>query len=56
MIYNIVFLIITIFIFIRVLAYALYEIREKNNRVGGISIILLSIVSVICSNIIMWIT
>lgn len=53
MIYNIVFLIITSYILLRTLAYGIYELKEKNNKTGGICIIILSFFSIIFSNIMM---
>ena len=50
MFYNIVFFIITFYILLRTIAYGLYEIKNKNNKVGGICVILLTIFSVIFSN------
>lgn len=52
-IYFIVFLIITIYILLKAIGYAIYEIKEFNNKVGGIVIISFSTLVVIFVNIIM---
>lgn len=52
--YHILFLIFTIYVLIRCIAYGLYEINEQENKFGGRLVILFSIFSVIFSNIIIW--
>ena len=42
----ILFIIINIFIFIKVLAYGLYEIKQENNKFGGITVIIFSLFSI----------
>ncbi|MGN1297778.1 MAG: hypothetical protein ACI4VH_05065 [Clostridia bacterium] len=54
-IYNLIFLLISVFILLKAVGYAIYEIKELNNKVGGITIISFSILVVIFANIIMWI-
>ena len=54
-IYDLIFLVITIFILLKVIGYALYEIKELNNKAGGITIISFSSLVVIFTNIMMWI-
>lgn len=54
MIYNVVFLIITFYIFLRTIAYGIYELKEKNNKTGGICVIAFSLFSIVFSNIMMW--
>ena len=45
----ILFIIINIFIFIKVLAYGLYEIKQENNKFGGITVIIFSLlVAILC--------
>lgn len=55
MMYNIFFLIVSLYILLKTIGYGIYELKEKNNKSGSICIILLSIFSVILSNIMMWI-
>lgn len=45
----ILFIIINIFIFIKVLAYGLYEIKQENNKFGGITVIIFSLLVTILS-------
>ena len=54
-IYDLIFLVITIFILFKVIDYAIYEIKELNNKAGGITIISFSTSVVIFSNVMMWI-
>lgn len=53
-IYNSIFLLISFFILLKVFGYAVYEIKELNNKVGGITIICFSSLVVIFANIMMW--
>ena len=47
----ILFIIVIIFIFLKVVAYGLYEIKQENNKFGGITVIefslLVSILSIV---------
>lgn len=52
-IYFIVFLIITIYILLKTIGYAIYEIKELNNKIGGIVVISFSTLVVIFVNIMM---
>lgn len=52
-IYFIVFLIITIYILLKAIGYAIYEIKELNNKIGGIVVISFSTLVVIFVNIMM---
>ena len=52
-IYFIVFFIITIYILLKAIGYAIYEMKEFNNKVGGIVIISFSTLVVIFVNIMM---
>lgn len=52
---NLKFLVIilSILIFIKTLSYGIFEIKE-NNKCGGITVIILSIVSLTLPNIMVW--
>lgn len=54
-IYDLIFLVISIFILLKVIGYAIYEIKELNNKAGGIAIISFSVLVVIFANVMMWI-
>lgn len=54
-IYDLIFLLISIFILLKAIGCAIYEIKELNNKVGGITIISFSILVIIFANIMMWI-
>ena len=45
----VLFVIVNIFIFIKVLAYGLYEIKQENNKFGGITVIVFSLLVAILS-------
>lgn len=45
----VLFIIVNIFIFIKVLAYGLYEIKQENNKFGGITVIVFSFLTVVLS-------
>ncbi len=54
-IYNLIFLLLTIFILLKAIGYAIYEIKELKNKIGGISVISFSILVTMFVNIMMWI-
>ena len=54
-IYNVLFLIVSILILFKTLGYAFYEIKQLKNKSGGITIIYFSVLIVIFSNIMMFI-
>ncbi len=49
----VVFFIITIYVLLKIIGYAIYEIKKFNNKVGGIVIISFSILVIIFVNIMM---
>ncbi len=53
-IYHILFLLLSIFICLKTIGYAMYEINTLNNKLGGISVIVFSILVVIFTNVIVW--
>jgi len=52
--YHLIFLIFSVYVLIRSIAYGLYEINKQENKFGGNLVILFTIFSVIFSNIIVW--
>lgn len=54
-IYDLIFLLISIFILLKAIGYAIYEMKELNNKAGGIAIISFSTLVVIFANITIWI-
>ncbi len=52
-IFNVIFLLISLYILFKAIGYGIYEINEKENKSGGISVIAFSIIVVISSNIMM---
>ena len=53
---DIIFLFFTLGLLCRIIAYGLYEIKNESNFFGGVCTIVLSIVSVVFSNIMVWIS
>ncbi len=49
--FYILFLVFTVFIIIRCIAYGLYEINQNQNKKGGIAFIVFSVCVVLFSNI-----
>ena len=45
----ILFIIVIVFIFLKVVAYGLYEIKQENNKFGGITVIVFSLAASILS-------
>lgn len=54
LLYHLVFVIITIFILLKIIFYGLYEINTQNNKSGGIAIIFFSILVIVFTNIIVF--
>lgn len=46
-IYDFLFIITSIFILFKVIGYGIYEIKELNNKIGGITVIAFSSIVVI---------
>ena len=54
LLYNFIFIIVTICILLKTIFYGLYEINSEKNKSGGISVICFSVLVVIFSNIIVF--
>lgn len=54
LIFNILLSLLSIDILLKVLGFALYEIKEMNNKSGGIIVISFTILVVIFSNYVIW--
>lgn len=54
-VYHIIFFILSIFVFLRCVAYGLYEWKEIKNRSGGATVILFAIFVTVFSNVMVWI-
>ena len=48
-------LILSIIIFIKTTSYGLYELKENNNKSGGITVIAIAALSSILSNVVVYI-
>ena len=53
-IYNVIFLLISIYILLKTIGYGLYEFNEKKNKSGGTVVIVFSTLVVIFSNVMMF--
>lgn len=51
-IYQISFFLITLYILLKVIGFALYEIKQLGNKTGGITVIVFSTVIVLCFDVI----
>ena len=47
-------LILSIIIFIKTTSYGLYELRENNNKSGGIAVITVAVVSLVLLNVVVY--
>ena len=54
-IYDIIFAIASLYILAKAIAYGIYEKNTENNKYGGISVIIFSVLVTIFVNIIIWI-
>jgi hypothetical protein len=52
---RVIILIISIFILIKEISYAVYEYKANYNKAGAISVVALSLIAVILPNIFIWI-
>lgn len=52
--YHILFLVFTIYVLIESIIYSLSEIKNEENKFGGISVIAFATFSIIFSNIVVW--
>lgn len=50
-IYQLIFIFITIFIFFKTVGYAIYELKQNQNKVGAITIICFSFLVIVLSDI-----
>ena len=53
-IYHIIFLFLSLYLTVKSSIYGIYEIKNKNNTAGGISVILLNIFCFIFTNAAVW--
>ena len=51
---KILILILSIIIFIKTTSYGLYELKENNNKSGGITVITIALLSLILPNVVVY--
>ncbi len=51
-IYHFTFIFITFFVLLKTIFYGFYEIKTQNNKVGGVSVILFSVLVIVFANVI----
>lgn len=51
----VILLIISVFVFIRTISYAIYEIKKNNNTIGGIATIVIAVIALVFPNIMVFI-
>lgn len=54
-IYKLFFLLLTIWILLKAIGFAIYEIKKLDNKTGGVVVICFSVLVIIFANIMMWI-
>lgn len=54
LIYPIFFTLFTIYFLLKAIYYGIYEIKQENNKTGGIIVITFSTLVILFSNIMMW--
>lgn len=52
--HNTIFLLFTLFIGVKSIAYSIYEIKKESNKSGGITLITFSILTLIFVNIVIF--
>jgi hypothetical protein len=53
--FRFIFIIVSIFILIQTISYALYEINTNNNKSGGIAVICFSVLVIVFTNVMVFI-
>lgn len=53
-IFHIIFILSSIFIFVNTVSYGLYEIKQEKNTSGGVLVIVFSIFCIIFSNVVIF--
>lgn len=54
LLYHILFSLFTIYVLIESISYAIFEIREQNNKFGATCVITFTIFCILLGNIIIW--
>ena len=54
-IYNFIFLISSIYLLVKAVFYGIYEIKNENNKYGGIAVIAFSLLVTVFVNIVIWV-
>ena len=52
--FNFLFFIFSIFVLLKSVFYALYEIKSQDNKSGGISVIVFSVIVLVLANIVVF--
>lgn len=53
-IFHIIFLLVSVYSLLKVIGFSIYEIKEMNNKFGGIIVISFSVLAVLFSNFVIW--
>ena len=54
MVFHVLFLLVSVFICLKTIGYAMYEINTLHNKLGGIAVIAFSVLVVLFTNVIVW--
>lgn len=52
LVFHVLFVIASLYVFLKAVFYAVYEIKTQNNNVGGIGVIVFSVIVIVFANII----
>lgn len=52
--FNFLFFIFSIFVLLKSVFYALYEIKSQNNKSGGIAVIVFSVIVIVLANVVVF--
>ena len=52
--FNFLFFIFSIFVLLKSVFYALYEIKSQDNKSGGVSVIVFSVIVIVLANVVVF--
>ena len=54
LVFNLLFLVFSVFVGIRSFAYGVYEVMQNGNKVGGLAFIVFCLVTILFCNVVIW--
>ena len=52
--FNFLFFILSIFVLLKSVFYALYEIKSQDNKSGGVAVIVFSVIVIVLANVVVF--